>query len=206
MELAVESEWPTGLNFSPRSNLFCFNDKIGYIYGPKRAILNLKNIMPITLDKKKELVLGLEKALKGANSVVFVKFDKLVVAKVNNLRRKLQKENVGYMVAKKTLLKRALDSQKIEGGMPEIPGQIAIAYGEDLLSPSREIFNFSKDNKENIEIVGGVFEGKYMTATEMLSIATIPPLQTLRGMFVNIINSPIQRFAVVLNAIAEKKG
>lgn len=161
--------------------------------------------MPITLDKKKELVLGLEKALNGANSVVFVRFDKLVVAKVNNLRRKLQKENVGYVVAKKTLLKRALDSQKIEGTIPEIPGQIAIAFGEDLLSPAREIFNFSKDNKENVEIVGGVFEGKYMSAKEMLSIATIPPLQTLRGMFVNIINSPLQRFAVVLNQIAEKK-
>lgn len=162
--------------------------------------------MPITLDKKKELVAGLEKSLKSAGSVVFVKFDKLVVAKVNNLRRKLQKENVGYVVAKKTLLKRALGSQKLEGEMPEIPGQIAIAYGEDLLSPSREVFNFYKENKENVEIVGGVFEGKYMSATEMLSIATIPPLQTLRGMFVNIINSPIQRFAVVLNQIAEKKG
>jgi ribosomal protein L10 len=38
-----------------------------------------------------------------------------------------------------------------------------------------------------------------------MSIATIPPLQTLRGMFVNLINSPIQRFAVVVNAIAEKQ-
>lgn len=161
--------------------------------------------MPITLDKKKELVAGLEKSLKSAGSVVFVKFDKLVVAKVNNLRRKLQKENVGYVVAKKTLLKRALGSQKIEGEMPEIRGQIAVAYGEDLLSPAREIFNFSKDNKDNIEIVGGVFEGRYMDKREMLTIATIPLLQTLRGMFVNIINSPIQRFAVVLDQIAKTK-
>jgi hypothetical protein len=39
-----------------------------------------------------------------------------------------------------------------------------------------------------------------------LSIATIPPLQTLRGMFVNIINSPIQRFAVALDQIAKKNA
>jgi hypothetical protein len=44
-----------------------------------------------------------------------------------------------------------------------------------------------------------------MSASEMLGIATIPPLQTLRGMFVNIINSPIQRFAVVLDQIAASK-
>lgn len=161
--------------------------------------------MSITLAKKKELVSGLEKSLKGAGSVVFVKFNKLMVADANNLRRKLQGQEVGYTVAKKTLLKRALDAQKIEGKLPEIPGQIAIAYGEDLITPSREVFNFAKEHKDNIEIVGGVFERKYMNASEMMSIATIPPMQTLRAMFVNLINSPIQRFAVALNAIAEKK-
>jgi large subunit ribosomal protein L10 len=161
--------------------------------------------MSITLDKKKELVATLEKALKGANSVVFVKFDKLKVADVNALRRSLQAEKVGYQVAKKTLLKRAL-STKITGEMPEVAGQVAIAYSADLLAGAREIYNFEKTHKENISIVGGVFEGKYMNATEMMSIATIPPLQTLRAMFVNLINSPIQRFAVVVNAIAEKQA
>lgn len=162
--------------------------------------------MPITLDKKKSLVASLDKALKGANSVVFVKFDKLTVADGNELRRSLQKEEVGYQVAKKTLLKRALSTHSIEGSIPEIPGQVAIAYSTDLLAGAREIFDFQKKHKENISIVGGVFDGKYMNADEMMSIATIPPLQTLRGMFVNLINSPIQRFAVVVNAIAEKRA
>ncbi len=161
--------------------------------------------MPITLDKKKELVAGLEKSLKTAQSVVFVKFDKLTVGNVNTFRRNLQKEGVGYVVAKKTLLKRALGTHNVAGDMPEMPGQIAIAYGEDLLVPAREVFAFQKGHKENVSIVGGVFEGKYMNASEMMSIATIPPLQTLRGMFVNLINSPIQRMAVVLDQIALAK-
>jgi large subunit ribosomal protein L10 len=162
--------------------------------------------MPITLDKKKELVADLEKALKGAQSVVFVKFDKLQVADVNSLRRSLQAQDVSYQVSKKTLLKRALGSNSIDGEMPEIEGQVAIAYSDDLLIPAREVFAFQKNHKDNISIVGGVFEGKYMNARDMMSIATIPPLQTLRGMFVNLINSPIQRFAVAINAIAESKA
>jgi large subunit ribosomal protein L10 len=162
--------------------------------------------MTITLDKKKELVASLEKSLKGANSVVFVKFDKLKVADANKLRRTLQAQKVGYQVAKKTLLKRALTTHNISGDLPEIPGQVAIAYSADLLAGAREIFNFQKSHKENISIVGGVFDGKYMDARDMMSIATIPPLDTLRGMFVNLINSPIQRFAVVVNAIAEKQA
>lgn len=161
--------------------------------------------MPITLDKKKELVAGLEKSLKSANSVVFVKFDKLTVADVNTLRRNLQAQDVGYVVAKKSLLKRALGTNGVAGDMPEMPGQVAMAYSADLLAPAREVLAFQKTHKENIEIIGGVFEGKYMNKEEMMSIATIPPLQTLRGMFVNLINSPIQRFAVVLDQIALAK-
>ncbi len=162
--------------------------------------------MPITLEKKKEIVAGLEGALKDAKSIVFVKFDKLTVADVNTLRRNLQKEGVGYSVSKKTLLKRALSKFGIEGTEPEIPGQIAVAYGTDLLAGAREVSAFQKGHKENISIVGGVFDGKYMNAEEMNSIANIPPLQTLRGMFVNIINSPIQRFAVALDQIAQSKS
>ena len=162
--------------------------------------------MPITLDQKKKLVSGLEGSVKDAKSIVFVKFDKLMVSDANALRRDLQKEDVGYTVTKKTLLKRALEVGKFTGQLPEMSGQVAIAYSSDLLAPAREIFNFQKSHKENVEILGGVFEGKYMNASEMMSIATIPPLQTLRAMFVNLINSPIQRFAVVVNAIAEKQA
>ena len=162
--------------------------------------------MPITLEKKKELVSGLEKALKNAKSVVFVKFDKLTVADNNTLRRSLQTEGVGYTVAKKTLLKRALSTFGITGDAPEIPGQIAVAYSTDLLASARGIFGFQKGHKDNVAIVGGVFDGRYMNASEMLGIATIPPMQTLRGMFVNVINSPIQGFVSVLDQIAQKKG
>ena len=162
--------------------------------------------MSITLEKKKEIVSDLENSLKDAKSVVFVKFDKLNVSDVNSLRRGLQKEEIGYYVAKKTLLKRALATLGLEGTEPELPGQIAVAYSTDLLASAREIFNFQSTHKDNISIVGGVFDGKYMNAEEMLSIATIPPLQTLRGMFVNLINSPIQRFAVVLDQIAQAKS
>jgi len=160
----------------------------------------------ISKQKKIEVVSELEDSLKNANSVVFVKFDKLKVSDVNELRRGLQKENIGYKVSKKTLLERALSTKGIEGELPNLEGQVAVAYGEDVIAPAREVYSFQKGHKDNISIIGGVFEGKYKNAEEMLSIATIPSLQTLRGMFVNLINSPIQRFAVVLDQIAQNKA
>ena len=54
--------------------------------------------------------------------------------------------------------------------------------------------------------MGGVFDGEYMDKAAMTAIANIPDVPVLRGMFVNVINSPIQGMVIALNAIAEKKS
>ncbi|PCI19571.1 50S ribosomal protein L10 [Candidatus Wolfebacteria bacterium] len=161
--------------------------------------------MALTKDKKKEILGELKDAVKGAISIAFVNFHNLTVEDSTQLRSQLREEGVSYRVAKKTLIKKALDDQKIEGDMPLLEGELALAYGNDLIAPARSVYAFQKDHKDMISIVGGVFEGKYMDMTAMNEIAMIPPTPILRGQFVNVINSPIQGLVVALNQIAEKK-
>ncbi|PCI29104.1 50S ribosomal protein L10 [Candidatus Wolfebacteria bacterium] len=161
--------------------------------------------MAISKDKKKKIVENVTNAISDSESMVFVNFHGLGVSDTNELRRSLREEEVGYTVAKKTLIRRALDAANIPGDQPELAGELAIAYGKDLLAPARGVYEFSKKHKENIAILGGIFEGEYKTQDEMIVIASIPPMQTLRAMFVNIINSPIQGFASVLHQVAEKR-
>jgi large subunit ribosomal protein L10 len=168
----------------------------------------LNQNMAITKQKKVELIASMSERLATAKSIVFVNFKALSAADTKILRRKLSADNVGYFVTKKTLAKRVLADLNAKGDMPELPGELAIAYGEDLLSPARETYGFQimPRDKGSIAIVGGIFDGEYKTKEEMMAIATIPPLQVLRGMFVNLINSPIQRFAIAMGQIAESKG
>lgn len=162
--------------------------------------------MAITKEKKHAIVASFSDIVAGATSIAFVQFDKLTVANAISLRRKLKAAGVGYKVGKKTLLKRVLKEKGYTGEIPDLPGEIAIAYSTDALAPISEIYNFQKEHKDVITLVGGVFEGSYKDKSEIMVIATIPPLQTLRGMFVNIINSPIQRLAIALDQIAKKKA
>ena len=107
---------------------------------------------------------------------------------------------MGYSVVKKTLLKRVLGGRGFEGQLPELGGEIALVYGHDELAPARELAVFVKKFPEQLAFAGGVFGGAYQSAKEMTSIAAIPGMQTLRAQFVQLINSPRQRFAVVLKA------
>ncbi|TSC62654.1 MAG: LSU ribosomal protein L10P [Parcubacteria group bacterium Greene0416_14] len=158
--------------------------------------------MAITKQKKTEILQDIEGIIDGAISIVFVRFTGLAVAETTAMRKGLREKGVGYRVAKKTLMKRVLSDRQFAGELPELAGEVAIAYGNDALAPAREVYTFEKQFKDKVAIVGGIFENKYMNASEMTVIASIPPLQVLRSQFVNLINSPIQRIVTALDRIA----
>jgi large subunit ribosomal protein L10 len=161
--------------------------------------------MAISKSKKEAIAAKLDSVKNEAESIVFVRFNGLSAPSTTAMRAQLRAEGVDFFVAKKTLMKRSFDGA-FEGEMPELEGEIAVAYSTDAIAPAQRIKDFSTKYKDNLSIAGGVFQGVYKDSEEMTEIASIPPLPVLRGMFVNVINSPIQGLVLGLNAIAEKKG
>jgi large subunit ribosomal protein L10 len=156
-------------------------------------------------SKKEEIIKDLDREIKGSRSVVFLNFHGINVSEETVLRRGLREKEVNYKVSRKTLLKKAL-AGKAAGEIPELPGEVAIAYStQDEIAPAREIYNFQKTHKGLLNILGGIFEGKFIGGEKMKEIAMIPGREVLLSQFVNLINSPIQRLAVVLDAIAKSK-
>jgi large subunit ribosomal protein L10 len=161
--------------------------------------------MAITKAKKQDILAKLETVRDQSESIVFVHYKGLTVSNTTAMRRELREKGVGYFVAKKTLMKLAF-GEKFTGEMPTLDGEIAVAYSVDAIAPAQNIKEFSTKFKDNISIVGGVFQGVFKNQAEMVAIASIPPLDVLRGMFAQLLNSPRQRFAVVLDAVAETKA
>lgn len=167
--------------------------------------------MAITREKKANILASLKDVTDSSVAMAFVHFKGLTVAEVNDLRSELKAEGVRYTVVKKTLLKRALTDAGIQGEMPDLPGEVAFAYlpesaGDDLTAPARSLNVFVKKYKEKLMFLGGVVENRFLTKEETAEIAAIPPVPVLRGMFVNVINAPIQGLAIALNQIAEKRA
>lgn len=161
--------------------------------------------MAISKTKKKVVLDKVTDVAKTAKSVVFVNFHGLTVGNATELRKQLKQAGVKYTVAKKTLARKAFEEKKVQGTMPELAGELGLAYGEDLVAPAREVYAFEKKLDGKLSILGGVFDGVYKSKAEMTEIASIPSQHTLQGMFVNLINSPIQRFVIAMNEIAKTK-
>ena len=167
--------------------------------------------MAKTKAQKSEIISKLENAFKNASSAVLVHFTKISVAEESAMRRSFRADDISYTVAKKTLIRRALDKMGPEHKDVELEGEVAIAYSSskdsDPTVAARRVLEFVKKlGAEKLSILGGIFEGRFVGQNEMREIATIPPIQSLRGMFVNVISSPMRGLVIALSAISEKRG
>ena len=155
-------------------------------------------------SKKEEIIKEIEGAISGSESLVFVNFHGLKVNDETVLRRDLRKQVVSYKVSRKTLLARALKG-KAQGEIPELAGEIAIAYSkEDQIAPAREIYNFQKTHKGILNILGGIFEGKFIGGARMMELAVIPTREVLLSKLAFLLKSPLQRLALAVNEVAKK--
>ena len=164
--------------------------------------------MAKTKEQKGQIIDSLADAFKSATSTVFVHFRGVNVADETAMRRALGADSVKYTVAKKTLIKLALQKLGHSTEGMTLEGEVAAAYGggEDATAAARLVHEFGKKLTNRVQILGGIFEGKIVDRKQMEEIATIPSMQALRGMFANVINSPRTRFAIVLNAVAGTKS
>ncbi len=159
----------------------------------------------LTKNRKGEMIKEIEGAIKKSKSLVFVNFHGMTVADETTLRRDLRDKGVGYRVSRKTLLKRALDG-KAEGTLPELAGEVAIAYSEDDIASPREVYNFQNTHKGILNIIGGIFDGKFVDGARMIELATIPSKEVLLSKLAFLFKSPMQRVAIAINEVAKKKA
>jgi large subunit ribosomal protein L10 len=162
--------------------------------------------MAISKDKKQSTIASFKEMLVDAKSAAFVQFKHLTVKDATALRRALRAEGVSYKVGKKTLLKRALSDLGIQGEIPALEGEIAVAASSDLLAPARGVYEFQKTHKDSISLVGGIFEGAYKDQVSMMTIATIPPREVLLSQLAYLLKSPMQRIAIAVNEVAKQKS
>lgn len=160
--------------------------------------------MPISKQKKTTILSKLDLGMKDAETVVFVNFHKLPVKELTLLRKSLRESGVTYYVAKKTLVKRALDAKKVTGTQPLLEGELALAWSTDPIAPAKGVFEFAKTHKDQLSLMGGVYQGAYMSKEEITQLASIPGRDALLGQFVGMLNESIARVVRVIDQHVSK--
>lgn len=158
--------------------------------------------MAITKEKKKEILDGLVEKFSQSKTVVFADYRGLDVAGMSELRKQLRESGSECKVAKKTLIELAAKENKIDGLNQEIiPGPVAATFSyEDELAGIKILFKFAKGNN-NLKLLGGVFNGKVVSAEEVDKLAQIPSKEELIAKMMGSMNAPAGNFVGLLGNV-----
>lgn len=173
--------------------------------------------MPVTKAKKVEVLNELNDKFAKAKAVYFANYRGLTVKKVTDLRKKLHKVNVDYVVAKKTLGRLAMKNNNLPEATKELmDGPIAFVFGyEDVVVPVKALYEFAKD-ADKLQILGGLVDGKFVSKADAKALAMLPSREVLLAKLVGSMKSPIsglhgtlsgvlRKFVYALSAIKDKK-
>lgn len=154
--------------------------------------------MAKTKAQKKEIIEQLTEKLKTAKGTVFSSYKGVTVAEMEELRGKLREENSELMIAKKTLLAKALAENKQEDvPVKEFNGEVAVVIGEDEVMPAKTVAQFAKEHKQ-MQFFGGILEEKYIPAEKVQALSKLPSKPELLAKMVGSMKAPISGFANVL--------
>ncbi|HEX9721948.1 MAG TPA: 50S ribosomal protein L10 [Candidatus Paceibacterota bacterium] len=154
--------------------------------------------MPKSKAQKQEILNSLQENLDKQKAIVFVDYKGLKVGDMVALRNQLKEVGSRLVVAKKTLLSKALKEKRIKADIKGMNGQMGAVFAyEDPIVPMKTVHTFGKQN-EHVKILGGYFENEIQSASQITAIATLPSREQLLGQLVGAMAQPISGFATVL--------
>jgi len=127
----------------------------------------------------------------------------LTVNEVNELRSQVRKNEATYKVVKNSVVKLAVEGTDLEGLAPFLVGPKALAYTEgDGVTLAKVLRDFIKQHPD-LAFEQAFLEGQILESDEAKKIAEMPSREELFTKLVYLLQSPIRRLAVALNAPAQ---
>jgi len=158
--------------------------------------------LPISRERKQELVSDYVDMLKECDGFIIVKTQGLSVSQIQGLRNTIREQNGQYIVAKNTLMRKALETADWIVPDDLLVGPIAIIFGRDNMpGVSKALLKHIEDQDfaEKMQVTGGIMTGDLLDAQQVDAISKLPTLDELRAQLAGLVISPAQGVVNVLH-------
>jgi len=149
--------------------------------------------------EKEKLVAELKEKLNGAKALYYTDFTGLNVKRMTDLRRRLRKANVEYVVIKNTLALRAVNESGLVG--TRLKGQTGLVIAKDAVAAAKVLADFAKENDQRPAVKGGLLEGKSVDVAQVKKLASMPSREQMLAELAAGLQSPMAAFVGALSGL-----
>jgi large subunit ribosomal protein L10 len=153
------------------------------------------------VQEKQEIVSNLAGRLGSASGFYLTDFTGLSVKKITDLRARLRKAGVEYVVVKNTLAERALDGLELPDIGEFFKGPTALVISrEDALAAARVLSDFAREHDNKPTVKAGIVERRAVGPEEVTRLARLPSREQLLAELAGALEAPMAQLAAVLQA------
>jgi large subunit ribosomal protein L10 len=150
-------------------------------------------------SEKEQLVSELKQKIEGATALYYTDFTGLNVKRMTDLRRRLRKANVEYVVIKNTLALRAVNESGLVG--ERLRGPTGLVVTKNPVAAAKLITDFAKENDQKPTVKGGMFEGKPIGTAQITKLASMPTREQMLAQLGAGFQSPMAAFVGAMNGL-----
>jgi large subunit ribosomal protein L10 len=149
--------------------------------------------------EKQKLVGELTDKIKGAKALYYTDFTGLNVKRMTELRRRLRKAGVEYVVIKNTLALRAIN----EGGLTgvRLRGPTGVVVTRDPVVAAKLLSDFAKENDQKPAVKGGLLDGVIIDQAQVKKLASMPSREQMLAELGAGLQSPMAAFVGALSGM-----
>lgn len=155
--------------------------------------------MAMKRAQKDQVVGELAEKLKSATALYYTDFTGLNVKRMTELRRRLRKANVEYVVIKNTLALRAVNESGLSG--ERLRGPTGVVVTNDPVGAAKLLTDFAKENDQKPAVKGGLFEGRPLDAAQVKQMASMPSREQMLADLGASLQYPMAGFLGAMNGL-----
>ena len=148
---------------------------------------------------KEQLVIELKEKIGGAQALYYTDFTGLNVKRMTELRRRLRKANVEYVVIKNTLALRAVNESGLVG--ERLKGPTGLVMAKDAVGAAKVLTDFAKENDQRPTVKGGLLDGTSIDAAQVKRLAAMPSRDQMLAELAAGLQSPLGAFVGALSGL-----
>jgi large subunit ribosomal protein L10 len=151
---------------------------------------------------KERIVAELTERLKSTSTLFVADYRGLSVTEIDELRSKVIEHGARFSVVKNTLTRRAAEAAGAEALLALLEGPTAIAFIEadgDMVAVAKALADSARTTRI-LAIRGGILDGVPIGEEDVKNLATLPPLDVLRGQVIGAITAPLMTVVGLISA------
>ncbi|MBL0422617.1 50S ribosomal protein L10 [Ramlibacter sp. AW1] len=161
--------------------------------------------MSLNRSEKQAVIEEVTGLAAQAQTLVMAEYRGIKVADMTKLRNDARSKGVNLSVLKNTLARRAVAGSAFDIVADQMTGPLIYGFSVDAVAAAKVVADFARTN-DKLVIRGGAYGGKALDVNGVKELANIPTKEVLLAQLCGLLMSPISRTAVVLGALAAKKG